>query len=116
MPFWFELIVSLFLLGGGAFILLGSFGLVRLPDFYTRLHAPTKATTLGMWGLLVGALLLSSWNSGMLNMHHLLIAVFLLLTTPVSSYILAKSALHHRLDWGTQTQGQEQAKRYMDDH
>ncbi|ANG61133.1 Na+/H+ antiporter subunit G [Marinobacterium aestuarii] len=116
MPFWFELIVSLLLLGGGTFILLGSLGLVRMPDFYTRMHAPTKATTLGMWGLLIGALLLSSWNSGVLSMNQLLIAVFLLLTTPVSTHMLAKSALHHRLEWEENTQGQEHAKRFMDDH
>jgi multicomponent K+:H+ antiporter subunit G len=115
VPFWFELIISLFLLGGGAFVLLGSFGLIRMPDFYTRLHAPTKATTLGMWGLLIGALLLSSWNSGVLSMNQLLIAVFLLLTTPVSTHMLAKSALHHRLHWGKHTSGEEHARRFMDD-
>jgi multicomponent K+:H+ antiporter subunit G len=113
MPFWFELIVSLFLLGGGFFILLGSLGLLRMPDFYTRLHAPTKATTLGMWGLLVGAILLSSYQSGELSIHQLLISVFLLLTTPVSTHMLAKSALHQRLDAGHYTSGQNWARKFM---
>jgi multicomponent K+:H+ antiporter subunit G len=45
---WTEALVSFFILAGGVFTLLGSIGLARLPDFYCRLHAPTKATTLGV--------------------------------------------------------------------
>ena len=42
-----EWLVSAFVMIGGVFALVGSIGLARLPDFYTRLHGPTKATTLG---------------------------------------------------------------------
>ena len=56
-----ELVVSLLVLLGAAFTLIGAIGLVRFPDFFTRLHGPTKATTLG-----VGSLVLASsiWLSG----------------------------------------------------
>ena len=43
-----EAIVSLLLVFGAAFVLVGSIGLARFPDFFTRLHGPTKATTLGV--------------------------------------------------------------------
>ncbi|NVK40535.1 MAG: Na+/H+ antiporter subunit G [Oceanospirillaceae bacterium] len=103
MPFWIELIVSLFLLVGGVFVLLGSVGLARLPDFYTRLHAPTKATTLGVGCLLIGSMILSTWVSGALSIHELLITIFLFITAPVSAHMLAKSGLHHRLKHAEKT-------------
>ena len=51
-----EWIVSILLLIGGCFILIGSIGLVKMPDFFMRLHGPTKATTLGMASLLIAAM------------------------------------------------------------
>ncbi|TMP79907.1 Na+/H+ antiporter subunit G, partial [Pseudoalteromonas ruthenica] len=47
-----EYIISILLLIGGCFVLVGSIGLVKMPDFFMRLHGPTKATTLGMASLL----------------------------------------------------------------
>ncbi|HEY9150881.1 MAG TPA: monovalent cation/H(+) antiporter subunit G, partial [Gammaproteobacteria bacterium] len=49
-----EALVALFLLIGAAFALVGSIGLAKLPDFFMRLHGPTKATTLGVGGMIVG--------------------------------------------------------------
>lgn len=92
-----EIIVSAFLLMGGVFVLLGSFGLLKLPDFYTRLHAPTKATTLGMAGLLIGSMIYFFAAEQRLMVHELLITLFLLITAPVSAHMLAKTALHHRV-------------------
>jgi multicomponent K+:H+ antiporter subunit G len=89
-----EALVSLLVLVGSAFVLIGSIGLVRLPDFYTRLHAPTKATTLGVGSLvLASALWLSDDGS---TLSELLIAAFLFMTSPVSAHLLAKAALHRR--------------------
>ena len=48
-----DIIISIFLILGAGFALVGSIGLLRLPDFYTRLHGPTKATTLGLGALLI---------------------------------------------------------------
>jgi len=88
-----EAILSLLILVGSAFVLIGSIGLVRLPDFFTRLHAPTKATTLGL-----GCVLLASigWFSrdGDLSLHEGLITLFLFLSAPVSAHLLAKAAIH----------------------
>ena len=52
-----ELLVSLCLLLGAGFAVVGSLGLARLPDFYMRLHGPTKATTLGVGGMIAGSVL-----------------------------------------------------------
>ena len=57
MPFWAEIAVTVFLVIAGLFGLVGSYGLVRLPDPMSRLHAPTKATTLGVGGVLIASIL-----------------------------------------------------------
>ena len=77
-------LLSLLLLAGSFFMLAGAIGLVRFPDFYMRLHAPTKASTLG-----VGSILLASMGASALDLHlhaaELLITLFLFLTAPISS-------------------------------
>ncbi len=95
MNFWVELLITILLLVGGLFVLVGSIGLSRLPDFYTRLHAPTKATTVGMGGILIASMVLMSVNQGYLSLHELLITLFLLITAPITAHMLAKTALHH---------------------
>ena len=98
MEFWIELVVSILLVIGGIFVLVGSLGLAKLPDFYTRLHGPTKATTLGMGCLLIASMILVTYQQGYLSLHELLITLFLLITAPVTAHMLAKTAAHHELD------------------
>lgn len=88
-----EILVSLFLLIGAGFALIGSLGLAWLPDFYTRLHGPTKATTLGVGGMLIASVIYFS-AEGELSLHELLITVFLFITAPVSAHLMSKAALH----------------------
>lgn len=108
MNFLLELIVSIFLLIGGGFILVGSIGLMRLPDFMMRLHAPTKATTLGMGGLLIASMILFTLREpGHISVHELLITIFLFITAPVSAHMMAKTALHQKLKMISRTRGQE---------
>lgn len=96
-----ELVISACLVLGGFFALAGSIGLARLPDFYCRLHGPTKATTLGVGGLLVGSMLYFSLLEEGVIVHELLIAVFLFMSAPVSAHLLARAALHLGIDAGT---------------
>jgi len=91
-----ELLLSALILCGAIFTFIGSLGLVRLKDFYTRLHAPTKATTLGVGCLLIASMLFFSAR-GELSLHELLVTLFLFITAPVSAHLMAKVALHHRL-------------------
>lgn len=102
-----EWIVSILLLIGGFFILVGSIGLVKMPDFFMRLHGPTKATTLGMAALLVASMVLLSSTQAGLSLKEILISLFLLLTAPISGYMMIKSAIHHKLDSIERTQGKD---------
>ncbi|WP_299202417.1 Na+/H+ antiporter subunit G [uncultured Amphritea sp.] len=111
MEFWIELVVSVFLVAGGIFVLIGSIGLAKLPDFYTRLHGPTKATTLGMGCLLIASMILATYQQGYLSVHELLITLFLLITAPVTAHMLAKTAMHHELEILDRTSGKELSKR-----
>lgn len=92
---WQGLIAAL-LCVGGLFTLVGAVGMLRFKDFYMRLHAPTKATTLGVGGVLLASLAIS-WAQGSWVLHELLIALFLFVTAPVSANLLAKAALHLRV-------------------
>lgn len=111
MEFWIELIVSTFLVIGAIFVFVGSLGLAKLPDFYTRLHAPTKATTLGMGCLLISSAILMTYHNGHLSLHELLITLFLLITAPVTAHMLAKTAMHHKLIIVPSTHDKELSKR-----
>jgi multicomponent K+:H+ antiporter subunit G len=91
-----EAAISLCLVVGGLFVLVGAIGLARLPDFLMRLHAPTKATTLGV-GSILAASLLYFVGSGRSSVHEVLVALFLFITAPVAAMMLAKAALHLRL-------------------
>src|SRR5262249_18911969 len=89
-----EYIISVALLLGAFFILVGSVGLLRLPDFYARLHAPTKATTLGLGAVLIASLIYFDVVRDTPTLHELLITLFLFMPAPVSAYLLAQAALH----------------------
>ncbi len=92
----FEFVVSFFLLVGAFFTLAGAIGLARLPDFYMRLHGPTKATTLGVGGTLTASMIFFTGTDGT-SLHELLITLFLFLTAPVSANLLAKAALRLKI-------------------
>jgi multicomponent K+:H+ antiporter subunit G len=95
LPLVWQLVIIALLLVGGLFALVGAIGLVRFRDFYMRLHAPTKATTLGVGGVLIASMAFN-WGRGSWGLHELLITLFLFITAPVSANLLAKAALHLR--------------------
>ena len=90
LSLWVEILVSAFLLLGSAFVLIGAIGLYRLPDFFMRLHGPTKATTLGVGGVIVASLIYFSNRQAGISLHELLISLFLFISAPVSAYMLAR--------------------------
>ena len=89
-----EGLISLLILAGAFFSLAGSICLVRFPDFFLRLHGPTKATTLGVGSLLLASALYFSWQEAQIRFPEVLIMLFLFMTAPVSAHLLAKAALH----------------------
>ncbi|WP_018077837.1 Na+/H+ antiporter subunit G [Thiobacillus denitrificans] len=88
-----DILLSILILTGSIFTFIGSLGLARLRDFYTRLHGPTKATTLGVGCLLIASAIHFSVD-GDLSLHEVLVTLFLFMTAPVSAHLLAKAALH----------------------
>ena len=100
-----EALISLCLLAGSLFVLIGAIGLYRLPDFYTRLHAPTKASTLGVGCLVLGSVLYFSLSRGEPSLHALLLTLFLFITAPVSAHMLAKAAMQQKLKYDARTRG-----------
>ncbi|MDX5350704.1 MAG: monovalent cation/H(+) antiporter subunit G [Paracoccaceae bacterium] len=92
MTLLLDLFLASILIGGGIFALVGSYGLLRLPRPMQRLHAPTKATTIGVGAaLLVSALDLA--GQGQISWQEGLITLFLLLTAPISALFLAKTLI-----------------------
>lgn len=94
MASWVEWMVAIAVLVGAGFVLVGSIGLARLEDFYMRLHGPTKATTLGAGGTILGSLIFFTAQRGALSLQEVLITLFLFITAPVSAHMLAKAAMH----------------------
>lgn len=92
-----DTLLSLLILTGAIFTFVGSLGLARLRDFYTRLHGPTKATTLGVGSLLIASAVFFSAREEALSLHEGLVTLFLFITAPVSAHLLAKAALHLRV-------------------
>ena len=85
-----EILAALFLFTGSCFTLLAAFGIVRLPDLFTRLHAATKAATLGV-GCLMAAVAIH-FGSLETTTRAVATTVFLLLTAPVGAHLLARAA------------------------
>lgn len=105
-----DIVVSICLVVGAVFALIGSIGLARLPDFYTRLHGPTKATTLGVGSMIIGSMVFFSTRSESMSLHELLVVIFLFITAPVSAHIVAKAALHLNLAAIERTRDQREPK------
>lgn len=89
-----EYLLAFLILAGAVFTFIGSLGLARLRDFYTRLHGPTKATTLGVGCLLIASSVFFTSQGNGASLHEVLITLFLFITAPVSAHLLAKAALH----------------------
>ncbi|MDX1588242.1 MAG: Na+/H+ antiporter subunit G [Oleiphilaceae bacterium] len=97
LPFWLEALIAALLLLGAIVAALGSLGLARMPDFYMRLHGPTKACTLGVGCTMLGSLLYFSFSGEGFSVQELLITLFLFVTAPVSAHMMARAALHRRV-------------------
>jgi len=93
-----EILIAALLVLGGVFGLIGSYGLVRLKDPVQRLHAPTKASTLGVGAALLASALFSILVLGEFSWHQVLITLFIFLTAPLTAIYLAKTLLHRHVD------------------
>ena len=85
-----DILVSFLLLAGASFLLLGSVGIVRMPDLYTRIQTAAKASTLGVG--FVALALAAYFNDFSVTIRALLVIAFLLLTAPVSAHVISRAA------------------------
>jgi len=86
--------VALLVVLGAALALVGSFGLLRLRTFYERVHPPTMGTTLGLGCILLASMALFSALGSRAVLHEIVIAVFAIVTTPVTYVLLVRAAVH----------------------
>nr|WP_058862435.1 Na+/H+ antiporter subunit G [Pseudoponticoccus marisrubri]KUF10596.1 cation:proton antiporter [Pseudoponticoccus marisrubri] len=90
-----EIVISAFLVIGGIFGLVGSYGLLKLRDCMQRLHAPTKASTVGVGSVLIASMLYFLLVKGQVSFHEVMITLFLFLTAPITAHFMAQ--VHVRL-------------------
>lgn len=86
-----EWLSSLFLLIGGGFCVVGGIGLLRMPDFYTRMHAASVTETLGVAFVLLGLMLQAGWT--LVTVKLLMIGLLIFFVSPTASHALSKAAL-----------------------
>jgi multicomponent K+:H+ antiporter subunit G len=94
LPTWLDAILAALVVIGAFFALVGSWGLAKLGNFLTRLHGPTKASTLGVGCVLLASVGYFSFVHGAPSLHELLITLFVFLTAPVSAHLLVQAAMH----------------------
>ncbi|NDW00581.1 Na+/H+ antiporter subunit G [Salipiger sp. PrR002] len=90
---YIDIAIAAALVIGGLFTLVGSVGLLKLRAPMARLHAPTKASTLGVGSILLASVLFA-FASDAPSYHELLIIAFLFMTAPVSAYFISKVHIH----------------------
>mgnify|MGYP002760914639 FL=1 len=102
MAFLLELLIAFLIAVGSLFLLAGSARLIKLRDLMTRLHAPTKATTLGIGSILLASMVHFIVVRGAVSVPEPLIMVFPFLTAPVTAHFVAKAHLHEHLRDGSE--------------
>ena len=90
---------------GSFFFLAGAIGFARLPDFYTRVHAPTKAATLGVPLMALASMLVHLGAGFEIWMEDALVILFVFLTVPVSTQILIRAAAARKVPSSKETIG-----------
>ncbi len=93
-----EMVIAFLIVAGSLFMLIGSFALIKLPDLMTRIHGPTKATTLGVGAILAASIGFTFASSGKISINELLIILFLFGTAPVSAHFISRAYLHMQCD------------------
>jgi len=90
MTTWIDAVTWVCLVGGGFFCVVGAIGLLRMPDFYTRMHAASVIETLGAAGILLGLLLQAGFT--LVAAKLLMVGLLILFASPASTHALARAA------------------------
>jgi multicomponent K+:H+ antiporter subunit G len=95
---YIEALIAFHIVVGALFVFVGSFGLIKLSNLMSRLHGPSKATTLGVGGCLIASMIHFVAVEGRLSVQELLVTFFLFITAPVTAHFVAKAYLHTEVD------------------
>lgn len=96
LSLWVEIPVAVLLICGGLFALIGATGLLRMKDYFQRMHPPALASTLGAWCVALASIIyFSALKSGPV-LHAWLIPILLAITVPVTTLLLARAALFRK--------------------
>jgi len=79
-----------FIVAGSLFLIVGGIGILRFPDFYSRIHPAGITDTMGAWLVLVGLMFASA--SVLVTIKLVMLLLFLAVTSPLSGHALAKAA------------------------
>jgi multicomponent K+:H+ antiporter subunit G len=93
LPDWLAFVAALLLVLGGLLTLIGACGLLRLREFYQRMHPVTMGATLGTGCILVCSMLVSSVILGRAVVHELVITLLVVITAPISAITLMRAAI-----------------------
>ena len=85
-----EILVCIFLLGGGLLSLVAAVGVIRLPDLFTRMHAATKTGTVGVSAIVIGMMI--HFSEVTVTSRGILVIAFFLLTAPVAAHMIGRAA------------------------
>jgi len=92
-PLWADIATAVLVVVGASFAAVGSFGLLRMPTFYRRIHAPTLGATLGVWSITLATIVFFSAQGFGLFLHAVLISFFVALTAPITTIFVMRAAL-----------------------
>jgi multicomponent Na+:H+ antiporter subunit G len=91
MSFAVDILSWACLVAGGLFCVVGAIGLLRMPDFYTRMHAASVTETLGAGLILMGLMLQAGWT--LVTVKLLMLGLLILFASPTATHALARAAM-----------------------
>ena len=101
VAFWLECVVAALLIASGAFSLLAAVGIVRMKSFFMRMHPPALANTLATWCVALASIVYFWAFDARMTLYMWLIPIFLSITAPVTTVLLARAALFRQRQAGT---------------
>lgn len=100
LPLWIEIPVAVLLMLSGIFTLSAAIGLVRFRTFFQRMHPPALAFSFSAWCVTLASILYFSAQDHKLSLHAWLIIIFLSITVPVTTILLARTELFRKRTGG----------------
>jgi len=100
IPLWIEAVIAVLLVASGGLAVTAALGLVRLKDFFQRMHPPALANTLGAWCVCLGSIVYFSALDGGLTLQAWIVNLLLAITAPVTTVLLARAALFRKRQRG----------------